>query len=217
MDVSEKIDRFIEKNIYFIERDDWAFVYENLDALASGDCVGEFSYRMLEAGINPLLHLNCVPDHFLFSTRLDPKTKKRRDLINFKIPEGIKSIGTFAFNDSCVSQLILPKSLERIDDYPYNDGMVVHIPSIEMWKKLKLGNEADIFKLTFQTVIAMINGEPINKCATAKKTLKEIGGKRHLLSGSTENNVWDMLVALKLSNEELNDIALRINKVISKK
>ena len=81
----EKILPFLEENKDLIETNNFDELYAKLKYVED---ISLFSQLLLEAGINPLLHLNEVPDHFLCES----------DIVDFEIPSTIQVIDTFAFS-----------------------------------------------------------------------------------------------------------------------
>ena len=81
------VKEFIEKNINLIENEDWKTVYVNALLKLSESSIGEFSYTMIKAGLNPLSGLDHIPEGFLY----------RSDITSYEIPSNILSIHADAF------------------------------------------------------------------------------------------------------------------------
>lgn len=99
------VDEFIEKYIEQIDKNDWANIYnkaiDELDIYTS-----ELTLTLLEAGINPLDHLDYIPSRYLHSS----------DIKYFDIPNHIKTIDSAAFAQSNLEgKFIIPNSVENIN------------------------------------------------------------------------------------------------------
>ena len=112
-----------------INSNDWEKVYMKLhkydDISYRESTTGEFTQLLLSCGINPLDHLNYVPENFLFGTTIHA----------FSIPSHVVNIGrnAFAFCDQLIS-IELPQELETIHDYAFYSCLL--LPKIEVPDKV---------------------------------------------------------------------------------
>lgn len=97
------IHRFIEDKIELIEQRRWLDVYKLLET-EEMDTISRFNTVMIKAGINPLEDLTVVPRLFLAWSPIE----------QIDIPNKITKINPFAFLQSNLKTLILPKYLEEI-------------------------------------------------------------------------------------------------------
>lgn len=99
------VDKFIEKYIEQIDNNDWRNIYNKaVDELDS--YTGELTLTLLEARINPLDHLDYIPQMYLHSS----------DIKAFDIPSHIKTIDSAAFAQSDLEgKFIIPNSVETIN------------------------------------------------------------------------------------------------------
>ena len=96
------VKEFIEKHIDLIEAGDFKTLYQKT---TPGTYFGEITKELLSAGIDPLENSDIVyPRMFDGYTRFG----------TFDVPEGIKTLGERAFQDSLFSSVSLPESLVRI-------------------------------------------------------------------------------------------------------
>ena len=80
--------------------------FTGLYALASdGFNKGELTDCLLEAGINPLEYMNEIPPFYASWSRSKAATQ---------IPNHIKSIGEYAFNQSSLTSITIPDSVRQL-------------------------------------------------------------------------------------------------------
>ena len=99
------VDKFIEQYIGWIDDGKFAEIYQELYLRYKDEyqeCIGKFTEKMLEAGIDPLEHMNYVPNFYLVGSR---SIKKLR------IPTHINKTGDFLLLDSNVTEIFVPKTL----------------------------------------------------------------------------------------------------------
>ena len=93
--MNERIEKFIATIIDLIDDNEWESIYTTLEHDYSGEDIGDFTTYMYAAGIDPLIYLDRVPQHYLYySTLTDPK-----------LHEGIKEIEHGAFSNSAIEKL----------------------------------------------------------------------------------------------------------------
>lgn len=105
--MDSSIKRFINANAELIEEDRWEELYKNALSDFISSRIGELTYILLQAGINPLDYMSHVPAYFLHGAPID----------RFTIPDGITSIGESAFyNCSELTDITVPNSVTSIED-----------------------------------------------------------------------------------------------------
>ena len=105
--MTPKLKQFIEEHIDLIENGRWHALY----SYAASEIpfqVGNLSYNLLQAGVNPLNELpRVLPDMF----------NRAGVLTELELPENITSIMRNAFKDCyMLKKIVLPASLETIDN-----------------------------------------------------------------------------------------------------
>ena len=68
---------------------------------------------LIEANINPLMHMQVMPIFYFDDIKLNV----------FEIPYGVEEIESFAFCDSTINTLLLPRSIKIISESFYNSGI----------------------------------------------------------------------------------------------
>ena len=88
-----------------IEINDWETFYIRLKSVYNNSNIGQITEILLEAGIDPLKDLDYIPENYLAGS----------DLGSFTIPEHIKIIEEYAFNECQKLKIIyFPNSLEIV-------------------------------------------------------------------------------------------------------
>lgn len=105
--MTPRLKKFIEEHIDLIENGRWHALY----SYASSEIpfqVGNLSYNLLQAGVNPLNDLpRVLPDMF----------NSAGELTELELPENIISIMRNAFKDCyMLKKIVLPSSLETVDN-----------------------------------------------------------------------------------------------------
>lgn len=99
------VDEFIEQYIGWIDDGKFAEIYQELYLRYKDEyqeCIGKFTEKMLEAGIDPLEYINYVPNFYLVGSR---------NIKKFNIPTHITKTGDFLLLDSNVTEVCVPKNL----------------------------------------------------------------------------------------------------------
>lgn len=106
--MKDKIKLFIERNIKSLDANDFDGFYEEAN-LTFDDYreMCDLTETLLEAGINPLEHLDYVPEGYLYNNQ---------DILKLEIPSNIKRIEqkAFCFNAN-IRELTIPASVSYID------------------------------------------------------------------------------------------------------
>lgn len=105
--MTQKTKEFIEEHIDLIEEKRWQALYSYAQAEIPFQ-VGNLSYNLINAGVNPLNDLNRVlPEMFCNASNLS----------EIELPENITKIMRQAFK-SCymLNKIILPESIQSIDE-----------------------------------------------------------------------------------------------------
>lgn len=98
---------FVRENRDLINNNNFYEVYLNLDY---SENISLFSQLLLEAGINPLLHLNEVIDYFLYKS----------DIVDFEIPNNIQWIDVYAFSYCTkLKSITMYNSVKNIQSYAF--------------------------------------------------------------------------------------------------
>lgn len=108
--MSELLKEFIENSIDLIESNNFVEVYEDLAYdLEPGygtyeQMIGDFTTLMLEAGIDPLPHMPYIPTAYLYG----------QNVSYFGIPNHIDNIGSYAFQESDLEEIVIPSNISVI-------------------------------------------------------------------------------------------------------
>ena len=131
------VDRFIEDNIEKIDSNRWEALYSDLENKCmfdgwSSEHVGDFTVKILSAGINPLDYLTKVPRRFLFKAELEPNLRK------LEIPNNINTILLGAFHSSNLTDIILPDTIKHIEEpvWANDQELNLHITDIDKFLKI---------------------------------------------------------------------------------
>ena len=131
------VDRFIEDNIEKIDSNRWEDLYSDLENKCifggwSSEHVGDFTVKILSAGINPLDYLTKVPRRFLFEAELEPNLRK------LEIPNNIDTILLGAFHSSNLTDIILPDTIKHIEEPVWGNDqeLNLHITNIDKFLKI---------------------------------------------------------------------------------
>lgn len=131
------VDKFIEDNIEKIDNNRWEDLYSDLENKCmfggwSSEHIGDFTVKILSAGINPLDYLTKVPRRFLFKAELEPNLRK------LEIPNNIDTILLGAFHSSNLTDIILPDTIKYIEEpiWGNNQELNLHITNIDKFLKI---------------------------------------------------------------------------------
>lgn len=99
--ISNKTKQFIKKHLDLIDAGNYETLYElsrELDGIQPEE-VCEMTLALLDTDINPLEHMDVVPGHYLYHC-------DKLDIV--KIPENIKWLHPFSFEESSVTEVYIP-------------------------------------------------------------------------------------------------------------
>lgn len=106
-----KIKHFIEKHLDLIKVDEWKEIYVLANG-APGFPTRLFTETLLNANINPLEHLDYIPEDFLRGSSIK----------EFEIPGHIKKIGSSAFSwCSSLKSITIPDSVTSIGEWAFRN------------------------------------------------------------------------------------------------
>ena len=101
-----QLKQFIEQNINLIESNRFEELYDSYELDTP---VGELTYVLNQAGIDPLKYVQKIP-RFYFECK-----GNLREIDNLKIPSNIIGISAYAFTSCCViANLIIPVTVKII-------------------------------------------------------------------------------------------------------
>lgn len=135
------VDKFIEDNIEKIDSNRWEDLYSDLENKCmlggwSSEHVGDFTVKILSAGINPLDYVTKVPRRFLFKAELEPSLRK------LEIPNNIDTILLGAFHSSNLTDIILPDTIKHIEEpvWGNNQELNLHITDVDKFLKINFSS-----------------------------------------------------------------------------
>ena len=131
------VDKFIEHNIEKIDNNKWEDLYSDLENKCmfdgwSSEHVGDFTVKILSAGINPLDYLTKVPRRFLFKAELEPSLRK------LEIPNNIDTILLGAFHSSNLTDIILPDTIKHVEEPVWGNDQELNLHITDIDKFLKI-------------------------------------------------------------------------------
>ena len=116
---------FLKINSDLLDANEFTKLYAKLRNTADLQYLRDLSSAMtnllIEANINPLMHMQVMPIFYFDDIKLNV----------FEIPYGVEEIESFAFCDSTINTLLLPRSIKYISpDSFYNLGTALKINKI---------------------------------------------------------------------------------------
>lgn len=126
------IKQFIELQKKLIEQEQWdEFYLQARQFVLSGAEIGQMTGYLLDAGINPLEHLDSIPPHYLEGSPIK----------SFEIPKGVKTIREKAFqNCEELTQIYIPKSVESIETFAFSGcsalNQIFYEGTFQEWTKV---------------------------------------------------------------------------------
>ena len=107
--------RFIKLHKDLIEESNFKELYEQFDNIT--DYLTDTHYLtdiFIEAGIDPLKYMDTVPIAYLYKTDLDLK--------EINVPDNIKYIYKYAFEDAKLRKVTIPKTVIKIANSAFSDN-----------------------------------------------------------------------------------------------
>lgn len=101
---------FINKHIVLIEKNAFAFLYEQYEKDNRGR-IRLLTHLLLEAGINPLEYCVSVPNAYLFQSE--------RKIPQLLIPNKVMRIKEYAFCQTSIDEIYIPNSVKIIDNFAF--------------------------------------------------------------------------------------------------
>lgn len=141
--MTDEIREFVELNIDLIENHEWNKVYDNATLYLDSESTGGFTQVLLDLGIDPLQeqHLDYIPEYYLSGAAIDtfvipPHIQELQegcfcysDIKELDIPEGVKTIGKYAFYE-CISlhSIVIPTSVAEIleEAFEFTDNVTIY-------------------------------------------------------------------------------------------
>ena len=102
MKLSQPEQLFLKDNEELIRQNKFQ---EFFDQVENYRCKNKFFHFFYNYGINPLKYMESIPSMMFY---------RDKEIFDFVIPENIQSIGAYAFSESSVKNVTLPKSLQII-------------------------------------------------------------------------------------------------------
>ena len=141
MEISNSLKRFLsEPDITnLINNNEWEEVYHSLLGSEIANIIPELTLLLLEAGINPLLYLDIVPEYYLCDT----------NITTFTIPESVSYIRYHAFS-YCekLKEIKLPNSLKIIEPHSFNSCTslkdIYYNGTKEEWGKIEIDKNSEL-------------------------------------------------------------------------
>lgn len=144
----EQAFKFIKLHKDLIEESNFEELYEQFDNIT--DYLSDTHYLtdiFIEAGIDPLKYMDAVPVGYLYKTDLDLK--------EINVPDNIKYIYKYAFEEAKLRKVTIPKTVIKIAESAFSDN-----PSlIEINVR---GTQADVDKienLDYRILVPMYDDE----------------------------------------------------------
>ena len=192
----EKLKEFIRKNKELINQDtpeSWKEVYDNLiftSIFEGATIVGMFTNMMLEIGIDPAATMKAIPEGYLYKQSLE----------NYKIPEGVTSIGSYAFYEcSSLTSVTIPDSVTSIGAEAFNHCS--GLTSVTIGNSVtSIGYEAfyDCSSLTSVTIpnsVTIIGGYAFSDCS--ELTTISYSGTKEQWKNINKQSSWSSHSSIK--------------------
>ena len=164
------LNNILDKTEDWIDANDFGKVYRFIyGVLHDPEEIGAFSEFLLNAGVNPLEHMDNVPIAFLYGTQ---------DIDSVEIPANIKRINRSAFQNSKLRDITFEGPIDYIGDYAFmNCADLTSIDLPDGIKGLKDGvfSGTGLTRLEIPTSIEIIGNNVIGqtKCIPVYKGSKE--------------------------------------------
>lgn len=159
--MTDEIQEFIELNIDLIENDQWNKVYDNATIYLDSESTGGLTQVLLDIGIDPLQqqHLDYIPEYYLSGATIDtfviPSHVQElqegcfsySDIKEIVIPQGVKTIGKYAFYECLrLHKIVIPDSVTDILDeaFEFTDGVVFYCSEESYAHRYALEHELEV-------------------------------------------------------------------------
>ena len=129
----EKAFKFIKLHKDLIEESNFKELYEQFDNIT--DYLTDTHYLtdiFIEAGIDPLKYMDTVPIAYLYKTDLDLK--------EINVPDNIKYIYKYAFEEAKLRKVTIPKTVIKIAKSAFSDNPALTEINVR-------GTQADVDKI----------------------------------------------------------------------
>ncbi len=165
--MDEKIIEIIEEYEYLIEENEWEEIYYRLEE-EKIKIIGAFTEIMLSVGINPLEHLDSVPNGYLAESTITdihiPKhitgigkyafSSSSLENITFEKDNQLTSIGAQAFyNTGNLKNITIPSSVTDIGDYAFENSSLESIEFEEDSRLLSIGWSAFVNTTNLKSIV----------------------------------------------------------------
>lgn len=137
---------FIKLHKELVEESNFEELYEQFDDIT--DYLSDTHYLtdiFIEAGIDPLKYMDTVPIAYLYKTDLDLK--------EINVPDNIKYIYKYAFEDAKLRKVTIPKTVIKIAKSAFSDNPALTEINVR-------GTQADVDKienLDYKILVPMYN------------------------------------------------------------
>ena len=129
----EQAFKFIKLHKDLIEESNFEELYEQFDNIT--DYISDTHYLtdiFIEAGIDPLKYMDTVPIAYLYKTDLDLK--------EINVPDNIKYIYKYAFEEAKLRKVTIPKTVIKIAKSAFSDNPALTEINVR-------GTQADVDKI----------------------------------------------------------------------
>lgn len=109
--MNKQVKQLIETHIELIQSNQFSKIYDLLYFGGEDEpVIGEFTITLMNAGIDPIIYLKCIPQAYLDSS----------SITTMDIPENIQAIEAGAFFASKLNEIYIPKSIEYIESHAFD-------------------------------------------------------------------------------------------------
>ena len=141
--MTDEVKEFIELNIDLIQNKEWNKVYDNASIYLDSESTGALTQVLLNIGIDPVQeqHLDYIPEYYLSGAtihtfvipshiqELQEGCFSYSDIKELSIPDGVKTIGKYAFYE-CISlhSIVIPTSVTDIleEAFEFTDNVTIY-------------------------------------------------------------------------------------------
>lgn len=144
----EQAFKFIKLHKELVEESNFEELYEQFDDIT--DYISDTHYLtdiFIEAGIDPLKYMDTVPIAYLYKTDLDLK--------EINVPDNIKYIYKYAFEEAKLRKVTIPKTVIKIAKSAFSDNPALTEINVR-------GTQADVDKienLGYRILVPMYDDE----------------------------------------------------------